>query len=141
MSHQISIFFAAAIIGISCIVTDASARGGGGGGHGGGGPMAGKTYNSMTTNAVMKPYNGVNTNAVIKSYNSVSTKAGKRRRAEGVGGGPGRPGATAGNSTGSGTAGATGATMGAAYYAPPSYNANTVCGRYPYPSCKKVPVR
>src|SRR6266566_3334998 len=131
MSHLIAISFAAAAIGISCIATDASARGGGrggGGGHGGGGPMAAVSA---------KTYNGVNTNGVTKSYNSVNTKAsGKLRRAEGVGGpNAGSPGASAGTPTGGG------ASMGAAYYAPASYNANTVCGRYPYPPCKKVLAR
>src|SRR5262245_28150147 len=75
MSYRIAVLVAAAVIGISCIATDASARGGGGGGHGGRGPMAavnGKSYNS------------VNTNAVIKSYNAVNTKPkGKFRMAEG----------------------------------------------------------
>ncbi len=119
MSHLIAISFAAAAIGISCIATDASARGGGrggGGGHGGGGPMAAVSA---------KTYNGVNTKA-----------SGKLRRAEGVGGpNAGSPGASAGTPTGGG------ASMGAAYYAPASYNANTVCGRYPYPPCKKVLAR
>jgi len=36
MSYRIAISFAAAAIGISCIATDASAKGGGGGGGGGG---------------------------------------------------------------------------------------------------------
>jgi len=115
MSHQIAIFFAAAAIGISCIATDAPARGGGGGSHGGGGPMvavSGKTYNSMNTSALPRAY-------------SVNRKAGKIRRADGAGGpNAGSPGASAG--------------MGAGYYAPASYTANIACGRYPYPPCKKV---
>jgi hypothetical protein len=173
MSRQIAISFAVAAIGISCIATDASARGGGGGGRGGGGPMAavsGKTYNSMNTSAVTRSYNsvntnavpraykGVNTNAVIKSYNTLNTKPqGKFRRAEGVGGPTGNPNAGnpgtvtsiprtfgAGGPTGGGTASPTGggAAAGARYYAPTSYDdSSTVCGRYPYPPCKKVLAR
>jgi len=43
MSYRIAISFAAAAIGISCIATDASAKGGGGGGGGGGGRSSGGT--------------------------------------------------------------------------------------------------
>jgi hypothetical protein len=134
MSYRIAISFAAAAIGISCIANDASARGGGGGGHGGHGPMAavsGKSYNS------------------VKSYNTVNTKPkGKFRRAEGVGGPTGNP--NAGNpgtvtsiprTVGVGGPTGGGASMGAAYYAPASYDANFACGRYPYPPCKRVPAR
>jgi hypothetical protein len=125
-----------------------------------------RTYSGMNTNAATraysgvntKSYNGVNTNAVIKSYNTLNTPKGKFRRAEGVGGPTGSTGSTGGTGstriqstsgvggpTGGGTASLTGggAGAGARYYAPASYdpNSNTVCGRYPFPPCKKVLVR
>src|SRR5262249_1297463 len=122
MSYRIAVSFAAAVIGISCIATDASARGGGGGGHGGRGPrgaVRGKSANRW------------NTDGVIKSYNTVNTKPkGKFRRAEGVGGptsnpNAGNPGTVTSIPRTVGVGGPTGggASMGAAYYAPASYNA------------------
>jgi hypothetical protein len=87
MSHRIAIFFAAAVIGILCLATDASARGGSGGGGKGG--------------------------------------AGQQSKAV-----PGGVSPTGGPNQG-------GAATGARYYAPPSYNSNAVCGRYPYPPCKR----
>ena len=129
MSHRIAISFAAAVIGMACIATDASARGGGGGGGGGkgGGPVRGvtaiKSYGPASP-SFKGPVRGV---TAIESYgraSSSSTPLGTIQSGVGV---PVPAGATGG-----------GAAAGARYYAPASYNSNVACGRYPYPPCNKV---
>jgi hypothetical protein len=141
MSHRIAISFAAAIIGMACIATDASARGGGGGGGGGGkggGPVTGvtaiKSYGPASPSFKgAGPVTGV---TAIKSYGSPSsTPPSSIQMGVGV---PVPAGATAVGTTGA-TGGGTAA--GARYYAPASYNSNVACGRYPYPPCKKVSPR
>jgi hypothetical protein len=135
MSHRIATSFAAAVIGMACIATDASARGGGGGGGGkGGGPVRGvtaiKSYGPASpTFKGAGPVRGV---TAIKPYGSPSLKVPSTiRRGVNV---PAPAGGTA-----VGTAGVPGgAAAGARYYAPASYESTTACGRYPYPPCNKV---
>jgi hypothetical protein len=125
MSHQIVISFAAAAIGISCIATDALARGGKSGG-----PTGGPSFTSSGVSA-------------SKASTGSGGFAGGRQTTKGGSqttkpiyypGGlsptlppPGGP--------------AAGAAGRAQYYAPASYDSTTACGRYPYPPCKKVPTR
>ena len=141
MSPRVAISLAAAVIGISCIATDASARGGGGGGGGGGhggGPMAAasvsKAYNSVNTNAVTRSYKGFPSGGLTNTPGNGQKIIPRTLGAGGPTGPAGSPGGT--GATGGGAA------MGAGYYyAPASYNANTACGRYPYPPCNKVLAR
>jgi hypothetical protein len=140
MSSQIGICLAAAAIGISCIAPDAAAGGGGGGAHGAGGPMAAasvsKAYNSMNTNAVSQSYKSVNTNFPSGGYtNTLGNGRQIMPRTVGAGGPTGTPSGGGGGAPGGSAA------AGAAYYAPASYSSNTACGRYPYPPCKKIPIR
>jgi len=134
MSHRIAISFAAAVIGMACIATDASARGGGGGGKGGG-PVRGVTAIKSYGPASPSFKGGASVRGVtaIKSYGP--TGPGYVYRGVSV---PVPAGATAVGTTG-GTGG--GAAAGARYYAPASYNSNAACGRYPYPPCKRVSPR
>ena len=114
MSHRIAISFAAAVIGMACIATDASARGGGGGGGGkGGGPVRGVT--------AIKSYGGGSPGYIYKGV-SVPVQAG---------------------GTGGGAAAGARYYAPASYnsYAPASYYSNVACGRYPYPPCKRVSPR
>jgi hypothetical protein len=115
MSHRIATSFAAAVIGMACIATDASARGGGGGGGGGGkggGPVRGVT--------AIKPYGSPSLKVPSTIRRGVNVPAPAGGTAVGTAGVPG------------------GAAAGARYYAPASYESTTACGRYPYPPCNKV---
>jgi hypothetical protein len=144
MSYRIAISFAAAAIGISCIATDASARGGGGGGgRGGGAPMGGvsmmRSYNlaSVPNNA-----STVRTGVTRSLANKASNQPVRNQITLRPGPNPGPSGGGAANATGGGAVSATGGGGGAAMeasYVPTSYSGNaTACGRYPYPPCKKV---
>jgi hypothetical protein len=120
MSYRIAIStFAAAAIGMSCIATDASARGGG---------KSGGTAPGVRS---------------IPSITGVGgpTGGGGKFAAPGVRSIPSITGV--GDPTGGGAAGAPrgGVAAGALYYAPASYDRYAACGRYPYPPCKKVPNR
>jgi hypothetical protein len=108
MSYRIGISFVAVAIGISCIATEASARG-----RGGSAPLA-------------------SANKSISPGGTVTTI----RKTVGAGGpaGGGTTGSTVGGPAGATSGGAAG---GARYYAPASYTSNTACGRYPYPPCNK----
>jgi hypothetical protein len=128
--------FAAVAIGMSCVATDASARGGGGGGVGG------------RSGVVTAPAPGIHSSITGGSYFAASGVRLMPRVAPMSGGfiqggnskyyrqvlGPG---------TGDGAAGAAGGAAGARYYAPASYNSNAAyaCGHYPYPPCNGVPAR
>jgi hypothetical protein len=134
MYHQ-TVICAAVAIGMSCIATDASARGGGGGQSGGGG---GKSV-------VTAPAPGVRSNITGPSGRFAATGVRVMPRVIGVGGPTGggsvpmRPEIATGvlGPTVGGAAGAVGggAAAGARYYAPASYVSNAACGRYPYPPC------
>src|SRR5262249_59842483 len=58
MSYRIAISFAAAAIGISCIATDASAKGGGGGGGGRSSGGTGKNYRPGGVFPTLRPRRG-----------------------------------------------------------------------------------
>jgi hypothetical protein len=121
MSYRTAISIAAAAIGISCIATDASARGGGGGGggHGGAGPASFHVSPPATTS---------------------SSGHFTMERVGGVGA-PGGGGTS--SSAGAGGTNGTGAAAGTRYYAPVSYSGDnrTACGYYPYPPCHKIRTR
>jgi hypothetical protein len=132
--------FAAVAIGMSCIATDASARGGGGGGGGG-------------KSGVTAPAQGVRSNITGPSGRFAATGVRVMPRIIGVGaptgGGsvPMRPEIATGvlGPTGGGAAGAVGGggAAGARYYTPASYYSSNAaaCGRYPYPPCNRIPAR
>jgi hypothetical protein len=127
MSHRIAISLAAAAIGISCIATDASARGGKSGG-----PTGGPSFTPSGGSASKAPTSGVFTSGSNKPM--YGPPSGSNKPIYGPPGGvsqtlppPGGP--------------AAGGAPGARYYAPASYNSTTACGRYPYPPCNKVPTR
>ena len=112
MFYRIAISFAAVTIGMSCIATDALARGGGGGGKGGGA--------AVTTGAGGPTVKGAGKDVRViprttRLHNEITT---------------GVAGPTGG-----------GAAAGARYYAPALYDSNAACGRYPYPPCKNLPTR
>ena len=108
MSHQIAISLAAAAIGISCIATDASARGGpGGGGFHGSGPVG---FGGGARTAGGLPV------ARIKPY-AVGFGAGAGTG--GVGGAVAAP------------------SYGMPLYNAAPYNAAPACGYDPYPPCRK----
>lgn len=110
-SYRIAICLAAAAIGLSCIATDASARGGGFGGGGmghgaggfgggiGGGHMGGMHFGGPGTGG-KSPVNRFDSSI-----------------------GPGAPGVVA--------------MQAAPHYAVPSYYSRPVCGYYPYPPCRR----
>jgi hypothetical protein len=139
MYHQ-TVICAAVAIGMSCIASDASARGGGGGQSGGGGGGGGKSV-------VTAPAPGVRSNITRPSGRFAATGVRVMPRIIGVGGPTGggsvpmRPEIATGvlGPTGGGAAGAVGggAAAGARYYAPASYYSSNAaaCGHYPYPPC------
>jgi hypothetical protein len=114
--------FAAVAIGMSCIATDASARGGGGGGGGG------------RSGVVTAPAPGLHS-----SITPTTGGYGVSKRIVGVGSGPTSGGSTPGGSQMPDPGG--GVAAGARSYAPASYNSYAACGRYPYPPCNGVPAR
>ena len=116
MFYRIAISFAAVTVGMSCIATDALARGGGGGGKGG---------EKAVTTGVGGP--------TVKGAAGVGGSTG--------GGGKGRLKTPPLYTTGVGGPTGGGAAAGTRYYAPAFYDSNTACGRYPYPPCKNVPTR
>jgi hypothetical protein len=133
MYHRIVISsFAAVAIGMSCIATDASARGGGGGFGGGGGGRSGGTalgVRSSTTGPTAGggyfAASGVRAMPSITGVRSAVGGGGRfAHRIAGVGGPTGD-----------------GGVAGARYYSPASYDSNAACGRYPYPPCNRVPAR
>jgi hypothetical protein len=156
MSHRIAISIAAAAMGISCIATDASARGGFGfgGGHAVG-PVGGF---HMTTSSNFRA--GASSFANVAARPSIF-RTGVNRTANGspskkyrpyslgfAGGGAGTPALRVGPAgggagtppAGSAAGGGGGVAMGSSYYVPASYSAepgDTVCGHYPYPPCRK----
>jgi hypothetical protein len=154
MSYRIAISsFAAVAIGMSCIATDASARGGGGGrGFGGGFGEGGGGRSGGTAPGVRSSITGPTAGGGYFAASGVRSIP----RITGVGGPAGGSGKFAapgvrrmqritgvGGPTAGGAAGATGGGVaaGALYYAPASYDSNAACGRYPYPPCNKVPTR
>jgi hypothetical protein len=158
MSYRIVISsFAAVAIGVSCIATDASARGGGGGGGGGGSRLGGTAPGVRSS--ITGPTGGAGYFAAPGVRSSITGPAGgggyfaasgvrSIPRTTGVGGPAGGGGkffriTGVGGPTVTGAAGATGGGVaaGALYYAPASYDSNAACGRYPYPPCNKVPTR
>ena len=157
--------FAAVAIGMSCMTTDASARGGGGGGGsaGGGGksvtvpgarsnitgPTAGGGYFAASGIRATPSVTGVR--GAVGSGGRLAAGVRVMPRIIGVGGPtainsvPMRPEIATGvlGPTGVGAAGAAGGSVaaGARYYTPASYDSNAACGRYPYPPCNRVPAR
>jgi hypothetical protein len=155
MSYRIVISsFAAVAIGMSCIATDASARGGGGGGGRSGGTAPG------VRSSITGPTGGFGKFAApgvrsIPRITGVGDRTGRGAAGALGGGAAGAPGfkqAIIGVGGPTGGPGG-GAAAGARYYAPASYDSNaacgrypyppcnTACGRYPYPRCNKVPTR
>ena len=150
--------FAAVAIGMSCMTTDASARGGGGGGVGGRsgvvtapapgvrsnitGPAAGGGYFAASGVRATPNITGVR-GTVVGGGRIAASGVRAMPRITGVGGQTpdfttgvlGPPGGSAAGAAGGGVA------AGARYYAPASYNSNAACGRYPYPPCNGVPAR
>ena len=126
MFYRIAISFAAVTIGMSCIATDALARGGGGGGKGG--------EKAVTTGVGGPTVKGAGKDVrVIPRTTGVGRSTG--------GGGKGRVKVPPLYTTGVGGPTGGGAAAGARYYAPAFYDSNAACGRYPYPPCKNVPTR
>jgi hypothetical protein len=141
MSYRIVISSLAAVaIGVSCIATDASARGGGGGGGGRSGGTAPGVRSSIT-----RPTGGGGYIAApgVRSIPSITSEGGPTGGGDKSGGGRRNHRASVFGPTGGGAAGGTGGGVaaGALYYAPASYYSNAACGRYPYPPCNKVPTR
>jgi hypothetical protein len=132
MSYRIAISFAAAAIGISCIATDALARGGKSGG-----PTGGPSFTSSGVSAskASSGSGGFASGSQTTKGGSQTTKGGSQTtKPIYYPGGlsptlppPGGP--------------AAGAAGRARYYAPASYDSTAACGRYPYPPCKKAPTR
>ena len=158
MSYRIVISSLAAVaIGVSCIATDASARGGGGGGGGRSGGTAPGVRSSITRPTGGGGYIAAPGVRSIPSITGVGGPAGRGAAvapAVGVAVDPGGGAAPqgygwipsmtgVGGPTGGGAAGAPGGGVaaGARYYAPASYDSNAACGRYPYPPCNKVRTR
>jgi hypothetical protein len=117
--YRSAISFAAAAIGISCIASDALARGGG--------PAHGGAPVSVGSSSVMKSYSP----ATLANKAYFPSRFGKTYRLDTTSGAP-----TGGGMGGGAALGAPGTAAGP-YYAPTSYIGNpTMCGRYPYPPCK-----
>jgi hypothetical protein len=139
MSYRVVISsFAAVAIGMSCIATDASARGGGGGGGGRSGGTAPSVRSSITAPT------GAGAHFAAPGGRSSMTgpaSGGARFGASGVRVIPRITGV--GGPTTGGAAGVPGGSVpaGALYYAPVSYDSHAACGRYPYPPCNRVPTR
>jgi hypothetical protein len=124
MFYRIAISLAAVTIGMSCIATDALARGGGGGGKGGG-------------NAITTGVGGPTVKGAGKDVRVIPRTTGVR----GPTGGGGKRRLKIESTTGVGGPTGGGEAAGARYYAPALYDSNAACGRYPYPPCKNVPTR
>jgi hypothetical protein len=150
MSYRIVISsFTAVSIFMSCIATDASARGGGGG-FGGGSGGGGGGRSGGTAPGVRSSLTGPTAGGGYFAASGVRVMP----RIIGVGGPTGGGSIPGGNwkpesatgvlgPTGGGAAGAAsgGGAAGARYYAPASFDSNAACGRYPYPPCGRVPGR
>jgi hypothetical protein len=137
MSHRIAISLAAAAIGISCIATDASARGFGLGGHGFGFSGGGHTsamVGGLRMNKASSFRTGMNSLANVPDHTIKPRSVGL------AGGGAGTPPAAGGRVAGVTGSGGGSIPSGSSYYVPASYSADpgdTACGRYPYPPCRK----
>jgi hypothetical protein len=145
MSYRIVISsLAAIVIGMSCIATDASARGGGGGSGGGGGGRSGGAATGIHS-SFTGPTGGGRYFAAPGAGRFAAPGVSRMPPITGMGGhvyhrltgvlGPGGPTVTpriigVGDPTGAGVA------AGALYYAPEAYNSHAACGHYPYPPCK-----
>ena len=131
-SYRIAISLAAAAIGLSCIATDASARGGGFGGGIGGGHMGGMAMGGHM--------GGMNFGAPGIGGRSFAAPGFNRGFYGGAGGG--RPGSPPRRPVqkfapmGPGAPGVS-AMQAAPPYAVPSSYSRPVCGYYPYPPCRR----
>jgi hypothetical protein len=169
MSYRIVMSsFAAVAIGMSCMATDASARGGGGGGGRSGGPAPG-VMGGLTGGAGARYYGPAFNKSAVPTVRWIGSTGSFSGATMGGGGGnwkwrrytvgdppkggeTGTFGATPGSSasptsainagdpTGGGATAVPGGSVaaGVGFYAPASYDSNAACGRYPYPPCNAV---